>query len=128
MAHTLYLVPSGSGVGLTSLSLGLVRALDNRGVRVAFYKPIGQQSARDSGPERSTYFIRRTSSLEPATPVPLDEAERLLSSNKLDELLDQVMRGFHESAGDADVAIVEGLVDRHDRHQTADGAQVMGPA
>ncbi|MDQ2643719.1 MAG: phosphate acetyltransferase [Myxococcota bacterium] len=114
MAHTLYLVPSGSSVGLTSLSLGLVRALDNRGVRVAFYKPIGQQSARDSGPERSTYFIRRTSSLQPATPVPLEEAERLLSSNKLDELLDQVMRGFHESAGDADVVIVEGLVDRHD--------------
>jgi len=114
MPHTFYLVPSGNGVGLTSLSLGLVRALDNRGIRVAFYKPIGQMSARDAGPERSTYFIRHTSSLSPANPVPLEEAERLLSSNKLDELLEQVMRGFHESAGDADVVVVEGLVDRHD--------------
>jgi phosphate acetyltransferase len=113
MPHTLYLVPSGNGVGLTSLSLGLVRALDHRGIRVAFYKPIGQHGARDTGPERSTYFIRRTSSLTPATPVPIEEAERLLSANKLDELLEQVMRGFHESAGDADVVVVEGLVDSH---------------
>src|SRR5688500_6287784 len=91
MAHTFYLAPSGNGVGLTSLALGLVRALDNRGIRVAFYKPIGQHGARDTGPERSTYFIRRTSSLAPATPVPIEEAERLLSTNKLDELLEQVM-------------------------------------
>ena len=42
MPHTLYLVPSGPGAGLTSIALGLVRALDNRGIRVAFLKPIGQ--------------------------------------------------------------------------------------
>jgi phosphate acetyltransferase len=111
MPHTLYLVPSGSGVGLTSLALGLVRALDNRGIRVAFYKPIGQHAGYDKGPERSTYFVRRTSSLTPATPVPLEEAQRLISINRTDELLDQVMRGFHSSAGSADVVVVEGLVD-----------------
>jgi phosphate acetyltransferase len=114
MPHTLYLVPSGSGVGLTSLALGLVRALDNRGIRVAFFKPIGQHAERDTGPERSTYFVRRTSSLSPATPVPLEEAERLLAANRMDELLEQVMRGFHSSAGDADVVVVEGLVDSHE--------------
>ena len=114
MPHTLYLVPSGGGVGLTSLSLGLVRALDNRGIRVAFFKPIGQHSEHDTGPERSTYFVRRTSSLAPATPVPLEEAERLIASNRMDELLDQVMRGYHESSRDADVVVVEGLVDGHE--------------
>ena len=39
MPHTLYLAPCGAKVGLTSVALGLVRALDNRGVRVAFCKP-----------------------------------------------------------------------------------------
>ena len=48
MPHTLYLTPSGSGVGLTSLALGLVLALDKRGVRVAFCKPIGQREGKDS--------------------------------------------------------------------------------
>jgi phosphate acetyltransferase len=111
MPHTLYLAPSGNDVGLTSLALGLVRALDSRGVRVAFYKPIGQHQSSDTGPERSTYFVRHTSSLDPATPVPLEEAERLIAQGRMDELLEQVMRGFHASAGDADVVVVEGLVD-----------------
>ena len=58
--YTLFLAPSGSGVGLTTLALGLVRALDVRGVRVAFCKPIGQTINHDQGPERSTHFIRAT--------------------------------------------------------------------
>src|SRR5215471_4645531 len=119
MPHTLYLVPSGAGVGLTSLALGLVRALDNRGIRVAFFKPIGQSAtpegfgarAADQEPERSTYFVRQTSSLRPSAPVPLETAARLIAQGRMDELLDQVMRGFHESAPQADVVVVEGLID-----------------
>jgi len=114
MPHTLYLVPSGANVGLTSLSLGLVRALDNRGIRVAFFKPIGQTSTADSGPERSTHFIRKTSSLQPAPPIPFEEALRLVRLHRMDELLAQVVRGFHDSAGSADVVVVEGLVHNSD--------------
>jgi phosphate acetyltransferase len=109
MPHTLYLAPCGAKVGLTSVALGLVRALDNRGVRVAFCKPIGQPLARSTGPERSTHFIRATTSLRPALPISLDEAERLISADRSDELMERVMRDFHESASDADVVIVEGL-------------------
>ncbi|HEV8547454.1 MAG TPA: phosphate acetyltransferase [Polyangiaceae bacterium] len=114
MPHTLYLVPSGQGAGLTSLALGLVRALDNRGIRVAFYKPIGQQRPDDTGPERSTYFVRHTSALVPSAPIPSDEARRLLASGRTDELLERVMGGFHESTRGADVVVVEGLVDLHE--------------
>ncbi len=109
MPHTLYLAPCGAKVGLTSVALGLVRALDNRGVRVAFCKPIGQPAAHTTGPERSTHFVRATTSLRPALPISLDEAERLISSDRTDELMERVMRDFHESASDADVVVVEGL-------------------
>jgi phosphate acetyltransferase len=114
MPHTLYLVPSGSAVGLTSLALGLVRALDNRGIRVAFFKPIGQPVGRDTGPEHSTYFIRRLSPLTPATPISLEEAGRMILARRTDELLERVMRDFHASAGNADVVVVEGLVEARD--------------
>ena len=109
MPHTLYLAPCGSKAGLTSVALGLVHALDNRGVRVAFCKPIGQPLAKATGPERSTHFIRATTSLRPALPISLEEAERLISSERSDELMERIMRDFHESASDADVVIVEGL-------------------
>ena len=110
MPHTLFLAPVGSGCGLTSLSLGLFRALDNHGIRVAFYKPIGQPAGDDSGPERSTHFIRATTALKPSTPIPLEEAERLIGTGHLDELLERVVRAFHQSSGNADVVVVEGLI------------------
>jgi phosphate acetyltransferase len=114
MPHTLYLAPSGSGVGLTSVALGVVRALDNRGIRVAFFKPIGQPVGADRGPERSTHFIRRTSPLRPSAPVPFEEASRLILLRRTDDLLERVVRDFHASAGDADVVVVEGLVHMRD--------------
>ncbi|HEY0469187.1 MAG TPA: AAA family ATPase, partial [Polyangiaceae bacterium] len=114
MPHTLYLVPSGSGVGLTSIALGLVRALDNRGTRVAFFKPIAESVGHDPGPERSTHFIRHTSSLKPTVPLPLEEAARLILAHRSDELSEHVLRDFHASAGDADVVVVEGLAHSHD--------------
>jgi phosphate acetyltransferase len=97
------------------VALGLVRALDNRGVRVAFCKPIGQRLPRATGPERSTHFIRATTSLRPALPISLEEAERLISTERTDELMERVMRDFHESASDADVVIVEGLAHTSDK-------------
>ena len=109
MPHTLYLVPCGGGVGLTSVALGLVRALDNRGTRVAFFKPIAQLNGSDTGPERSTHFIRHSGSLTPTAPLPLEDAARLILSHRSDELFERVLRDFHASAGDADVVVVEGL-------------------
>ncbi|HKO52762.1 MAG TPA: phosphate acetyltransferase [Polyangiaceae bacterium] len=114
MPHTLFLVPSGSGAGLTTLALGLVRALDNRGTRVAFFKPIAQHVGHDTGPERSTHFIRHTSSLKPTTPLPLEEAARLILSRRSDEVFERVLRDFHASTRDADVVVVEGLAHTYD--------------
>ena len=43
-----------------------MHALDKRGCRVAFFKPVGQTLARDTGPERSTHFVACTPSLRPS--------------------------------------------------------------
>jgi phosphate acetyltransferase len=60
MKHTFFLAASGAGVGLTSVCLGVVRALDRRGIRVGFCKPISQnhRSAGDADP--SALIIRTT--------------------------------------------------------------------
>jgi len=108
--HTLFLAPSGSHVGLTSVALGLLRALDSRGIRVAFFKPIGQFFGRHTGVERSTHFVRSTTALEPALPLPLDEAERLILGHHTDDLMSRVVADYHRSARDADIVVVEGLV------------------
>ncbi len=110
MKHTFFLAPISADVGLTTVALGLVHAFDKRGLRVGFCKPIGQPLARDLGPERSTHFVRATTALRPAAPLSLEEAEKMVSEGHADELMTRVIRQFHESAADADIMVVEGLV------------------
>lgn len=105
--HALLVAPTGPGVGLTSVSLGLVRALESRGLRVGFVKPIRQPGADDEL-ERSTEFVRRTTSIRPAESLPFRDAEALLSTGRRSELLQDVVDRYR-AASDADVVIVEGL-------------------
>jgi phosphate acetyltransferase len=108
--HTLYIAPTGPGVGLSSVSLGMVRALDRVGLRVCFYKPIAQPSGHESGPERSTYFIRMTTPLIPPTPIDIRHAQQLFSEGHKDQLMEEIVGAYQEAAANADLVIVEGLV------------------
>ena len=109
MQHNFFIAPTTSGTGLTSVCLGLVRALDNLGIKVSFCKPIAQGVA-GSDQEQSTYIIKEIVGLNPAKPVPLEQAQRMLATGQDDDLMEQVISIYQDSAGDADVVIVEGLV------------------
>src|SRR5690606_985882 len=110
MARTrsFYLVPTGPGVGLTSVCLGLVHALQREGVQVGFIKPI-RQPGDDGAPERSTEFVRRSTNIEPGEPLAFAEAEARLAAGKQSELLQEVVGRYQRAAQGADVVIVEGL-------------------
>jgi phosphate acetyltransferase len=92
------------------MALGLVRALDARGVRVGFFKPIGQSPDHGITPDLSTHFIRSVTSLSPEDPVTQDEALHLISSGEMEQLMERIMANFHTSCIEADIVIVEGLV------------------
>ena len=110
MKHAFFLAAAGTGVGLTTVALGLVNALDRRGVRVAFFKPIAQASEGDPGQERSTLFIRKTTTLNPADPIPLAVATKTISEYGMDQLMGSVIAAYGESTASADVVVVEGLL------------------
>jgi phosphate acetyltransferase len=109
MKHAFFLAPSGSGVGLTTVSLGLFNALDSHGVRVAYFKPISQRTDSTSGLDRSTHFIRTTTMLQPADPMPVKTANKMISEGRLDEFLGHVIAAFDESTAASDVVVIEGL-------------------
>lgn len=110
--HVYYLAPTGPGVGLTSVSIGLLHALDQLGTRVAFLEPIAQPGAQ--GPDRSTHFASIGTDLRPPAPLPFAAAEELLRQGKEALLLEEVVARFQQVAQDADVVIVEGVADRFD--------------
>jgi len=108
--QTFFLAPTDFGVGLTSISLGLVRSLERAGHKVGFFKPIAQPHPGDTGPERSTELIARTHGLRPPKPLGLAHVERMLGDGQLDELLEEIVTLYQEAAVGKDVLIVEGMV------------------
>ena len=106
----IYLVPTGSGVGLTSVSMGLVRALDRSGIKAAFFKPVAQLFRGDTGPERSTFVIRNTTELNPPQPISYAEVVRELSADRSDQLMERIMELYHQASQGADVVVTEGLI------------------
>lgn len=106
----IYLVPSGVGVGLTSVSMGLVRALDRSGIRASFFKPVAQLFRGDTGPERSTHVIRETTDLMPPDPIPYREVVREITAGSTDRLMERIMELYHQVAENADIVVAEGLI------------------
>ena len=75
MLTTILVAPVGRRVGLTTACLGLVRALDRHGLRVAFVKPIANR-----GLNHSAALMRLGAQLDPPQSVPRAMAEELLSA------------------------------------------------
>lgn len=131
MAIAILVVPTEPRVGLTTVALGLVHALDRKGIPVGFCKPIGQPHATDTGPERSTRLARAVTSLNPPEPMSAAEAENLLGHDRENILLEEVIARYERAAQKASVVVVEGLVDTEERsygtHLNAKMAQSWMP-
>ncbi|MGR6778394.1 phosphate acetyltransferase [Moritella viscosa] len=104
------LIPVGVGVGVTSVSLGMVRAFERNGLNVNFFKPVAQPRQGEKGPELSTEIIRQGTNASPATPFTLLHAEKLIGAGKTDVLLEDIVERFESHMVDAEIVVVEGLV------------------
>ncbi len=110
MARRIMLVPISTGVGLTSVSVGLVRALEQKAVKVNFFKPIAQPRSGETGPEKSTQIVTQGSPINPPTPFALDYAEQMIGDGKGDDLLEEIVERFENTISNDEVAIIEGMV------------------
>lgn len=105
---TLFVAPTRNGVGLSSTALGLTRALERQGLKVAFLKPIAQTHTLDA--DDSVLFARKVTHLKTPDPIPLTWAEEQLSHGAEEDLMENVFALSREAIGDGvDVLLVEGL-------------------
>jgi len=112
------LIPTGTSVGLTSVSLGVIRAMERKGVRLSVFKPIAQPRAGGDKPDQTTMIIRKNSSIPAADPLKMSRVESLLGANQQDVLMEEIIARYHENTKDAEVVLVEGLVPTR-KHQFA---------
>ena len=104
------LIPVGAGVGLTSVSLGVLRAMERKGVRVSFFKPIAQPRQGGDQPDLTTTIIRANSDMQIAESFSMASAEELIRNDQTDVLLEDIVARFKAATADADVTLIEGLV------------------
>lgn len=102
--QTFLVTPARQGVGLTSVSLGIVRALQRLGVAVGFAKPVAQETD-----DSSTFFAREIFQVPVPDAISLEEASERIAANQGSELLEQVMALCMKAGADATVLVVEGL-------------------
>ncbi|SDZ82218.1 phosphate acetyltransferase [Microbulbifer marinus] len=108
MSRTLMLIPLSARVGITSVSLGIIRGLERNGVSVSFFKPVNEASGAAS--ERSTEILRKVSSIDIPDSFSNQHTESMISGGHIAELLEDILARFRAGAADADVALVEGLL------------------
>ncbi|WP_045234157.1 AAA family ATPase, partial [Deinococcus pimensis] len=84
----LFVAPAGQDVGLTTVSLSLVRALQRARLNVGFLKPISQD---DAPVDRSTHFARQLLSGTIPDPISRARAESLLGASDQDSLMEDVV-------------------------------------
>lgn len=105
MTTTFFIGPVGQDVGLSSVALGLGRALARSGASVAFLKPVAQWH-KDT--DRSTVFARTFLKAAP-DPLPRAHAEALLGRQDVDTLMEEVVALAETASQGADILVVEGL-------------------
>ena len=107
--HTFLLAPTGFGVGLSSISLGVVQALLGSGLKVGFFKPIAQPHSDDTGPERSSALMEATHGIRQPKALSLAYVERMIGNGQLDELMEEIVSMHQQIQTEYDIIIVEGM-------------------
>jgi phosphate acetyltransferase len=111
VARSLLVAPAAEDVSLARTCLGLLRALDRRGVNVAFVKPVAQLRA-DGGPDRSAALVTAITALRPPEPMTTAELEQQLGEGELNVVLDKIVAAWQPIYERSDVVVVEGLRSR----------------
>jgi phosphate acetyltransferase len=108
VSRTLLVVPTGPYVSLTSACLGLLRALDQHGVRVGYVKPFAQLG-RAGRVDQSAALVRALTSLQPPDPLPAIDVLERLGSGGIDLALEHAVMRWEPVRDAYDVVVVEGL-------------------
>ncbi|MCX9158220.1 phosphate acetyltransferase [Niveibacterium sp. 24ML] len=104
--RTYFIAPTRPNVGLTSVSLGLVRALQRRGLKVAFVKPVTKYTPET---EPSVLFARSICNVASPDPLRMSEVTNFVTAGRTDELLENIVSLAMSGSDGADVLVVEGI-------------------
>ncbi len=106
MTSTLMIIPTSIGVGVTTITLGLYHALESRGLKVHYFRPILSKSGGKD--------LKGILATLPAQPeiehLNIDTVEQRLSAGRHGELLEHIVAQYEILAKEVDIVITQGLI------------------
>lgn len=108
--RTFYLVPVSRDAGLTSMTLGLVRALQLADVCVSFVKPIVQPEESCGDYDLDSHFARTICRTSTPEPISFVHAAEMVRSGRLAGLMEEVLALVESVRENSRVLIIEGLI------------------
>ena len=108
MSHRIMLIPVGFGVGLTSVSLGLLHACQQKGIKVGHFKPISQPSRNKLAKKNSS--TEAISLSQNSRCISLNYFEEKMADGKHDVVLEEIVANFNDFNQGQEVVIIEGLI------------------
>lgn len=113
MSKPILIVSTHPGAGLTSTVLGLYHALDRQGSKVAFHKPILQLNNEHDTQDYSEILLSKhcRATQDPSLRIHPERVQKAIDKDKLDELMEEIIDNFNNAKGDADIVIMEGLLE-----------------
>ena len=118
------IVPTSNRAGLTSVSLGVLRAFEQSNIKPLFFKPIEQSyvTQLEQQIDPAVHFAQELFHLPTVAPLALNEVEMLISQGKDDDMIELVVQRMSELRLQQahDVVVIEGLAPDSDRPFLAD--------
>ena len=118
------IVPISNRAGLTSVSLGVLRAFEQSNIKPLFFKPIEQSyvTQLEQQIDPAVHFAHELFHLPTVAPLALNEVEMLISQGKDDDMIELVVQRMSELRLQQahDVVVIEGLAPDSDRPFLAD--------
>ena len=102
--QTFLVTPARQAVGLTSVALGIVRALQRLGVEAGFVKPVDQEIT-----DNSELLAREIFHIEVPEPLSLRQSAERNADNQNSELLEEIVTLCMKAGEGRSVLVVEGL-------------------
>lgn len=102
MTKTVLLAPIGTGVGLYTVSLGLVRSMEDQGIKVSFVTPFAHGKSNDEEVDDS--LLNNFSK-----PLPTSFIDYLFSRREEEKIIEFVLGYTKHHAKESDVILVQGL-------------------
>ncbi|KZX77520.1 phosphate acetyltransferase [Oleiphilus sp. HI0009] len=116
MSKAFFLTTTAQNSGLTSVTYGLVYALERLGVNVGVFQPISYQVGHD---DNSKYFAKVLNIESDVEIISLSDAQMLMSENKGGLLMERIVANYEKVAAKKDVIVVEGIPnDRNEAYLT----------